>query len=104
MDASQAIPNYKIDVKELNCDMLVFSAHKFLAYTGLGVGYIKQSLIRNLQPFLLGGGIVEEVSTHHYTLKTNIEKFEVGTPSIISIVSLYYALEYRNSIGGYTRW
>ena len=53
VDASQAIPNYKVDVKELDCDMLVFSAHKFLAYTGLGVGYIKHSLISRLQPSLL---------------------------------------------------
>ena len=98
MDASQAVANYKVDVKELDCDMLVFSAHKFLAYTGLGVGYIKHSLISSLKPSLLGGGMVEDVNREQHTLKTNIEKFEIGTPNIISIVSLNYALEYRESI------
>ncbi len=104
VDASQAVPNYKIDVKELDCDMLVFSAHKFLAYSWLGVGYIKHSFISLLEPLLLWGGIVEEVNMEKHSLKTNIEKFEIGTPNIISIVSLYYALEYRESIWGYSRW
>ena len=104
VDASQAIPNYSVDVRELDCDMLIFSAHKFLAYTGLGVGYIKHNLIRLLKPTLLGGGIVEEVTTQNHVLKTSIEKFEVGTPNIISIVSLYFALEYRENKGGYDAW
>lgn len=96
VDASQAVPNYKINVTELWCDFAFFSAHKFLAYTWLGIGFIKKSLQKKLKAQILGGGIIEEVSQSNYTLKTSIEQFEAGTPNIISIVSLYYAIDRRN--------
>lgn len=103
VDASQAIPNYSVDVYEWDYDFLVFSAHKFLAFTGVWVWFIKHNLISKLTPWIFGWGIVEDVSTQSFTIKNNIEKFEPWTPNIIGIVSLYYALEYRESIGGYER-
>ncbi len=102
VDASQAVPNYSVDVKVLDCDALVFSAHKFLAYTGLGILYIKKSLLSRLKPWLFGWGTVDDVSTEGFTLRPETERFEPGTPNIISIVSFYYAMQYRESIGWYT--
>lgn len=101
VDGSQAIPNYPVDVQAIDCDFLVRSAHKFLAYTGLGVGYIKNNLIAKLKPGLLGWWTIQDVTQSDFVTKSNIEKFEPWTPNIIAIVSLFHALDYRNSIGGY---
>jgi cysteine desulfurase/selenocysteine lyase len=96
IDASQAIPNYQINVTELWCDFTFFSAHKFLAYTWLGIGFIKKWLQKKLKAQILGGGIIEEVSHSNYLLKTSVEQFEAWTPNIISIVSLNYAIDRWN--------
>lgn len=93
LDASQAIPHYSIDIQSLDVDGMVFSGHKFLAYTWVGVGYIKQSLIKKLKPWLVWWGTVEDVDYKEGLFKWSIDKFEVWTPNIIGIVSLYYALE-----------
>ncbi|HMY80997.1 MAG TPA: aminotransferase class V-fold PLP-dependent enzyme [Candidatus Absconditabacterales bacterium] len=104
LDGSQAVPHYKVDVQELDCDFLVWSAHKMLGFTGLGVGYIHSRHIKTMIPGLVGGGVVESGNKAGFKFKTSIEKFEPGTPNIISIVSYYHALNYRMSIGGYTWW
>jgi len=104
VDWSQAVPNYQIDVKQLDCDALVFSTHKFLAYTWLGILYMKKSLINKLTPWLFGGGIVEDVTTTSFHLRPETEKFEPGTPNIVSIASWYYAMDYWTSIGWYDTW
>lgn len=104
VDASQAVPNYQIDIDTLWCDFCCFSAHKFLSYTWLGIGYIKKSLQKTLKAQVLGGGVIEEVSQSSYQLKSSIEQFEAGTPNIISIVSLYYAIERWENYGGYEEW
>lgn len=101
VDASQAIAHYEVDIKTIDCDFLVFSGHKFLAYTGLGIGYIKHKYIRTLQAPMLWWWAVDSVNMNNFHMKQNIEKFEPWTPNIISIVSLYYALDYRQHIGWY---
>lgn len=101
VDGAQVIPNYQVNAQEVQCDALVFSAHKFLAYTGLGILYLKKTWAKQLNPGLFGWGIVEDVSTQEFSLKQEVEKFEPGTPNMISITSLYYALEFWESIGGY---
>ncbi len=104
IDGSQAIPHYKVDLKKLNCDIFVWSAHKFFAYTGLGIVHIKKSLSNKLNPIILGGGIVDDVNKDSHKLKNDISKREPGTPNIISIVSLYNAIVRRGSIWWYDTW
>lgn len=103
VDASQAVPNYQINVNDLWCDFIFFSAHKFLAYTGLGVWFIKKSLQKNLNAQILGGGVIEEVSTNYHKLKTWIEQFEAWTPNIISIVSLFHSIDRWNHYWWYSK-
>jgi cysteine desulfurase len=53
-DAVQAIGNVRIDVKELNIDLLSLSAHKFYGPKGMGALYIRKGL--QIDPLIAGGG------------------------------------------------
>lgn len=100
VDGSQSVPNFPVDVQDIGCDCLVFTGHKMMAYTGIGVIYMKKDLIRKLVPMIRGWGTIEDVSTEWHTLLGNYHKFEAGTPNIIGAVSLSKAIEYIQSIGG----
>ena len=52
-DAVQAVGNVKIDVKDMNIDMLSMSGHKFYGPKGIGVLYCKKGI--NLQKLMTGG-------------------------------------------------
>lgn len=97
VDASQSVPNMVVDMQEIGCDALVFTGHKMMAYTGLGVLALKHQRVKELQPLAVGGGTIKDVSCDGFELQTNNEKFEAWTPNIIGAVSLEYALEYIKS-------
>lgn len=63
VDGSQSVPNFLVDVQEIGCDCLFWTAHKMLAYTGLGVMYLAQKHIDVLDPLCVGGGVIEDVTT-----------------------------------------
>lgn len=56
VDGAQSVPHNKIDVKDLDCDFLAFSAHKMCGPTGVGVMYGKYELLKAMKPTRLGGG------------------------------------------------
>jgi len=99
VDGSQSVPNFPIDVQDIGCDCLVFTGHKMMAYTGIGVIYLKKERIKKLVPMIRWWGTIEDVSIEWHTLAANSDKFEAGTPNIIWAVSLLKALEYIKSIG-----
>ena len=98
VDGSQSVPNFPVDVQDIDCDCLVFTGHKMMAYTGIGVVYLKKEWIKKLVPIIRWGWTIEDVSTEGHTLLGNSDKFEAGTPNIIWAVSLSKALEYIQSI------
>ncbi len=98
VDGSQSVPNFPVDVQDIGCDCLVFTGHKMMAYTGIGVVYLKKEWIRKLVPMIRWWGTIEDVSTEGHILATNVDKFEAGTPNIIGAVSLAKAIEYIKSI------
>lgn len=100
VDGSQSVPNFPVDVQDIGCDCLVFTGHKMMAYTGIGVVYLRKDRIKKLVPLIRGGGTIEDVSTDGHSLVHSAGKFEAGTPNIIWAVSLAKALEYIKSIGG----
>lgn len=53
VDATQALPHMRINVKDLNCDMLSGSGHKFGAIKGCGFLYVKNGA--PMQPLIYGG-------------------------------------------------
>ena len=54
VDGSQSVPNFQVDVQDIGCDCLVFTGHKMMAYTGIGVVYLKRDWIRLLSPMIRG--------------------------------------------------
>lgn len=99
VDATQAIPHQQIDVKELGCDFLVFSGHKMLGPTGVGVLYGKKALLDALSPIYYGGDMVSAVKGDKIVLQEGVHRFEAGTPPIAEVIGLGAAIDYINSIG-----
>lgn len=99
LDASQSIPHTKIDVQKLNPDFMVFSGHKMLAPLGIGVLYGKRELLNKMNPFLMGGDMIEYVYEQDTTFAPLSNKFEAGTQNVEGVVGLGAAIDYINSIG-----
>ncbi|MBI4080590.1 MAG: cysteine desulfurase [Candidatus Levybacteria bacterium] len=99
VDAAQAVPHKPVDVQALDCDFLVFSGHKMLAETGIGVLYAKKELLEAMPPFLYGGDMIREVAIEKTTFAGLPNKFEAGTINIAGIVSLGAAIDFLNAIG-----
>jgi len=101
VDGSQSVPNFSVNVQEIACDCLFWTAHKMLAYTWLGVMYLATKHIDTLDPLCVGGGVIEDVTVQSHSLVRGIEKFEAGTPNVIGAASLLAALRYIDWIGWY---
>lgn len=99
IDAAQAAPHMKIDVKSLDCDYLAFSGHKTLGPTGIGVLYGKKHLLDQMEPSEYGGDMVDVVLKDDAKWKDTPYKFEAGTPIISGAIGLSSALKYLESIG-----
>jgi cysteine desulfurase/selenocysteine lyase len=99
VDASQMIGHRKIDVKEIDCDFLVFSGHKMFGPTGIGVIYGKKEILEQLEPFNVGGGMIREVKREGATWAELPEKFEAGTPNIEGAIALGAAIDFINEVG-----
>lgn len=100
IDGSQSVPHMKIDVKKLDIDFLVFSAHKMCGPTGVGVIYVKESLIKELKPIIFGGGMnsfFEYDGTRKYHESPSL--FEAGTPNIAGVIGFGSVIDYLNEIG-----
>jgi cysteine desulfurase/selenocysteine lyase len=97
LDACQSAPHMPIDVKELDVDFLVFSGHKALGPTGVGV--LWSSLLDDLPPFLYGGSMIETVTMTAATWAPAPRKFEAGVPNMAQAVGLGAAVDYLTGIG-----
>lgn len=99
VDAAQAVPHMKVDVKDLDCDFLAFSGHKMMGPTGVGVLYGKKHILKKLNPLLYGGDMNEEVYKDSVDVKDIPSRFETGTPAIADVIGLGAAIDYIESIG-----
>ena len=97
LDACQSAPHMPIDVKELGVDFLVFSGHKALGPTGVGVMW--SSLLEELPPFLYGGSMIETVTMTSATWAPAPRKFEAGVPNMAQAIGLGAALDYLAKLG-----
>ncbi len=99
IDGAQSTPHVKVDVRDLDCDFLVFSGHKVYGPTGVGVLYGKRKWLEQMPPYQGGGEMIQSVSFEKTTFNELPYKFEAGTPDFISTVAFAAALDYVDRIG-----
>lgn len=99
IDAAQSAPHMTIDVQMLDADFLVFSGHKLLGPTGVGVLYGKEELLNQMPPAQGGGDMIETVTFPMTTYNTLPLKFEAGTPMFAEVIALGAAVDYIQTLG-----
>ena len=99
IDGAQGCVNDMVDVQKIGCDFYVFSGHKALGPTGIGVLYGKQELLEEMPPWQGGGDMIKKVSFEHTTYNEIPYKFEAGTPNISGAIGLSEALNYLSTVG-----
>ncbi len=99
VDGAQSVPHFPVDVQELDCDFLTFSAHKIYGPTGVGVLYGKEALLEQLPPYQGGGEMIARVTFEQTTFERLPFKFEAGTPDYVGTHGLAAALDYVEAVG-----
>jgi len=99
IDGAQSVPHMKVDLNKLGCDFFVFSAHKMLGPTGVGVLWVRKEILETMQPFHGGGDMIREVHKYETTWNDLPYKFEAGTPNIADVIGFSAAIDYLNKIG-----
>ena len=100
VDGAQAVPHMKVDVKDLDIDFLVFSAHKMCGPTGVGILYGKEEHLNDMYPTTFGGGMNASFTFDKVReYKSLPAKLEAGTLNIADIIGFGKVIDYINSIG-----
>lgn len=100
IDGAQSVPHMKIDVRNLDMDFLVFSAHKMCGPTGVGIIYAKKELLPYIDPIIFGGGMNASFATDGTRIyKTMPDRLEAGTPNIAGVIGFGYVIKYLQTIG-----
>jgi cysteine desulfurase/selenocysteine lyase len=99
VDGAQAVPHLSVDVRELDCDFFVFSAHKVYGPTGIGALYGKREHLMEMVPYQGGGDMILSVSFEGSKFNEPPHRFEAGTPNIEGAIGLAAALDYVNRVG-----
>lgn len=100
VDGAQSVPHMKVDVQDLDCDFLVFSAHKMCGPTGLGIMYGKEEYLNNTHPIIFGGGMNASFDKDGIRIYKEIPGIlEAGTPNIADVIAFGGVIDYLNNIG-----
>ena len=99
VDGAQSVAHGPTDVQDLDVDFIMFSGHKMLGPTGIGVFWTRAELLASMPPFLGGGGMIADVRLDGYTPADGPSRFEAGTPPIAEAVGLHAAVQYLESLG-----
>jgi cysteine desulfurase/selenocysteine lyase len=99
IDAAQAVQHMAVDVRDLDCDFLVFSGHKLYGPSGIGALYGKAALLDAMPPYQGGGEMIESVSFERTEFKEPPYRFEAGTPAIEAAAALGVAIDYVQELG-----
>ncbi|HTP77934.1 MAG TPA: cysteine desulfurase [Rhizomicrobium sp.] len=93
-DGCQGAVHEIVDVRDLDVDFYVLTAHKLYGPTGIGALYAKKAHLKGMRPFNGGGEMIREVTRDLVTYADPPARFEAGTPPIIESVGLAAALDY----------
>jgi cysteine desulfurase/selenocysteine lyase len=94
IDGCQGVVHLSVDVKALDCDFYVFSAHKLYGPTGIGALYGKAERLAALPPYQGGGEMIGVVSEDRITYAEPPHRFEAGTPAIIEAIGFGAAVDW----------
>lgn len=99
VDGCQAAPRLKVDVQALGADFYAFSAHKLYGPTGIGVLWVRKSILDTMPPWQGGGAMIDEVRFERVTYAAAPQRFEAGTPHIVGAVGLHAAIRWVEQVG-----
>ena len=99
VDACQFVPHNVTDVQAWDADFVMFSGHKMVGPTGVGVLWGREELLEAMPPFLGGGNMIADVRLNGFTTAELPSKFEAGTPAIVEVIGLGAAVDYLTNIG-----
>jgi len=98
IDAAQGVPHTHLDFANFGADFVAFSAHKMCGPTGIGALLVQPSAFEEMEPFMGGGDMIENVSISGSTFQSDEHKFEAGTPRIAEAIGWKAALDWLGSI------
>ena len=99
IDGAQAVPHFPVDIPKIGSDFYVFTGHKMLGPSGIGVLWAKREILKEIPPFNFGGDMILEVTLKKSTWNDLPWKFEAGTPNIEGAIGLGTAVDYLSRIG-----
>lgn len=99
VDGAQSVPHMPVNIENTGADFYVFSSHKMLGPTGVGVLYGKKEILSEMDPFLGGGDMIKSVKLEYATYNDIPWKYEAGTPNVADVIAFGEAVTYLSSIG-----
>jgi cysteine desulfurase/selenocysteine lyase len=99
VDGAQAMPHLSVNVRKLDCDFFVCSAHKVYGPTGIGALYAKREHLLEMVPYQGGGDMILSVTFGGTTFNEPPHRFEAGTPNIEGAIGFAAALKYLDGHG-----
>jgi len=99
VDGAQSASHLRVDVRDMDADFFVCSAHKMYGPTGVGVLYGKKHLLESMTPYQGGGEMIGHVSFEKTTFADLPYKFEAGTPDFVGIAAFGEAIDYMENVG-----
>ena len=99
VDGTQGAAHLDINLKDIDCDFYAFSGHKMYGPTGVGILNIKYKWLEAFEPFIGGGGMIDNVSKEDINYAKGAWKFEAGTMPTAEIIALNESINFINSIG-----
>jgi cysteine desulfurase / selenocysteine lyase len=99
VDAAQSVPHMPVHIHDLNVDFLVFSGHKMCGPQGIGGLWVRKNILKTMNPFLVGGGMISRVFKDHADYADLPDRFDAGTPNVAGAIGLAAACDYLSSVG-----
>jgi len=100
VDGAQSVPHMRIDVQEIDMDFLAFSAHKMCGPTGVGVLYVNDTVLNEIKPIVVGGGMNSSFESNEIREYNEMPQLlEAGTPNIAGVIGFGSVLNYLSKIG-----
>lgn len=98
IDASQLAPHIKVNVQDIKCDFMAFSAHKMLGPQGVGVLYAQSSVHDEFHPCHVGGGMLASWTEEGFRFQSFPRLYEAGTQGAAQVIAYGKALEYLEHV------